>query len=429
MLKLSVIIWALMAAPGYAEVISWPQVKADALAHAEDLAINRVEQAIIHTQTREAKAEYHPQIRLRASVERLENLDKQQALPPITVVGNSSFVNQSLFQASPGATVNLTLWDGGQRKRRIQETRHRLSQKTEAGYTQQRDILLKALSAYTEALHAQTRKAYLIKLIKGYDTLAATTKRLYDAGLIRKTDLADVALESYSAKEDLARAEQDLTQALIQLGHWTHMSYDPTALELDPLNGAVTVTIQPEQLPEFRQYTEAMHEKTVEIERLKRERWAPVVNGYANLSLYGRNNDRLFQALRDTDFTNLTVGVTAQWLVWDGHRLSAQIDRAKLEKERLALLRTQAVREVMTQQAVEAAKSAQLVVSAKINTMNERENTQELWLRLGQQKLVAKTDVLKQWIAKQRDALQLALTQHEQAASVQRLQCYEVGLR
>jgi outer membrane protein TolC len=415
-----------------AATLSWEQVKAEAIANAEDMAINRTDQAITLTETKEAKSDYYPQIRLRASIEHVESLQEQQRLPPIAVVGGTSIVGGTFTQVSPGATATWTLFDGGQRKRRVLASRQRLVQKEEASFVTERDLLLKALAAYTDSLNAQIRREHYQSLHNVYDALMVATKRLFEAGLIRKTEIATTALDLYATKEALAKADADWKIALTQLTTATHVFYDADNTEIEPWLEPVTLDTAPlpDELPEFRQYMASIKEKEIEIERLKRERWSPTITAYSNLNLYGRDNDKITRALNNVQFTNLTIGVTAQWTLFDGFKLSAQTERLALEKVRLLQERDKATRLVLRDRALAEAnyKAAQQLQVAQEETKEIWALNANIWDRLDAQQLVRHTDALKQRLAQEKDTLNQKLSRLEQMAAGQRLACYTVGV-
>jgi outer membrane protein len=325
---LRLILLAALAAPGLQglESLTLEEAIHRALADNPDarIAASRIEAA--EGSLVQAKAAFQPQVRVQSGYVVTNQ--------PVSVFGMA--LNQQSFSPAldfndvpyadnwaTGAIVTMPIYAGGRNvagrdaaQKMLEATQHRAESVRE---------LLPLEVTKTFLLIHKTRaliQAAQASVTAFESNLKLSQKRL-DAGTALKTDALDIEVQLLKAREDLARTENAnlLTRhALSNLLGLENSEVDASAsvprLEVPPAD-------QAPQRPEILA-AESMAQSAAAHLRQANAGWKPSVNAFGSAE---HNRGAKF----DGSGTNYTVGVMAQWNLWDGKLTRGRVTEAEAE--------------------------------------------------------------------------------------------------
>lgn len=309
-----------------AETLSLSQAISRALADSPDarIAASRIEGS--RAMLTQARAAFQPQVRVQSGYIRTNQ--------PVSVFGMA--LNQRRFSPGlnfndvpdadnwmSGATLTLPLYAGG---------------KNVAG----RDAALAALSAsqhgaaaVRQVLAFEVTRTFLMihktralieaaqAAVGSFESNLKLSEKRIEAGTALKTDALDLELRLAEAREDLARTKNANTltrQSLAMLLGMETGEVDASASlpQLQAPSSSQTAS-RPEVLA-----TESVAQAAAARIRQAAAGWKPSVNAFGSTE---HNRGGKF----DGNGTNYTVGVMAQWDVWDGNLTRGRVNEAEAD--------------------------------------------------------------------------------------------------
>lgn len=311
------------------------------LRHSYDLRMSAVDIGISHTQLKEARSAYFPTISARFNSQYTKDLTNTTS-PQVTAIGETILVQNTFFQDSFSLSASLNLYDFGTRENKVLIAATDIPLK-EAIYKQSvRDTKITALQTYRDLLTISSELSSKVQILTLYKDLALTTERLFDAGLASKVDVSDQAIKVVKIVDEIDNLKLKMSTLLQDLTLLTGERYEADNLELNPLPGETgekdkTDGFDLTASPEHRIYRFALEKKQAESNVLKRELLYPQFSLYSNYILYGQDPSSYKASYGDLKERNFYVGLVATIPLFDGLKNSAQIERAKLEIDRLRI--------------------------------------------------------------------------------------------
>ena len=417
-------------------LLSWDDVVRETLNNAIDLRIIEVEKESKEAAKGEALAEYLPQVNLAASLEYVDDLTDAQTTTGVTSVGDTFVLPLDINQSVASANLNWTLIDFGKRKAQLDITKSESVQKDYERNVTKKAILLEALSRYEDAFKQSHTLGNRQKITALRKQLLDVQNRLFTAGVVPKLEVADAAIANYRAEEELRTAERQAQEALTKLSGLTKQLYEPTVttlLTLPDMDAPVQPKtlmgkLQIESLPEYKFYSEAIKQKEREYDRIQRERWAPTISGYSSYVLFGSDADDPLSAVGQLSQSNLRVGLSARWTLFDGFRLKSQAKQAALEVERLKLMRQQKLDEWKNrvETAAHVAEDTQITLAMSQQTKALLQDKGVMVDRLSQQQLIDTKTQLEHQIEMLRHELSQELLLFEHRKAQKELELYQL---
>jgi outer membrane protein len=274
----------------------------------------------------QAKAAFQPQVRVQSGYVVTNQ--------PVSVFGMA--LNQQSFSPAldfndvphadnwaTGAIVTMPIYAGGRNvagrdaaQKMLEATQHRAESVRELLPLEvtKTFLLIHKTRALTQAAQAS---------VTAFESNLKLSQKRLDAGTALKTDALDIEVQLLKAREDLARTENAnlLTRhALSNLLGLENSEVDASAsvprLEVPPAD-------QAPQRPEILA-AESMAQSAAAHLRQANAGWKPSVNAFGSAE---HNRGAKF----DGSGTNYTVGVMAQWNLWDGKLTRGRVTEAEAE--------------------------------------------------------------------------------------------------
>ena len=390
------------------------------------LKIAQTDVGISRTGVTDARSEYFPKIQAQASFEYLKGLQNQPG--NVTSVGNTVLPYGTRFQNSVALSLNHTLTDFGVRSRKLKIAKQDVQVKVHAYDQQLRELKFKVVDAYSQALiRYKSFKANEAILLLNKD-IYQMKRRLYQAQAIPKVDMAEEAIALAQALDEIEVAKQQLAESLQALSALTHEPYDLAELELlefsdgelgnlPSFNEAVT--------PEAKAYDLQIRQKQLEVESLKRQ-YLPQVSLYSYYNFYGMDQDHWNQAIQNLGARTVSVGLSIHMPIFDGLKNHAAIQKAELEKQKLALEREEKLAELKTQaQVLESQAQAYSVqLKTKATILNKTQDKMSMLQRLSDEQVIEKSQSVKEHIQRIHRQLQVESSMIQAVAAKKKLQMF-----
>jgi outer membrane protein len=380
----------------FADEITLEGVIEKAVEQSRSVKIAALDVAISQTDIKAAKSDYYPTLRANINVEYLKGLQSQPQ--QVTSVGNTVLPYGTRFQNSVGTQFNQVLFDFGARKHKVAMSRYDAGSKTAIVDQTLRDLKSQVIEAYANAL--QSYKA----VIANQDMLAFAQesyqckKRLYQAGSITKVEMTDESIVVAQTLDEIQTAKEQLAQHLEKLSYYTRELYDLETLEIsDLVNEANDLRdLDLKKTPEARQYDDKIAQKTEEIAYLKRQN-LPQLSVYSYYNLYGVNQNSLGKSVTNLSQRTVSLGLSLGVPIFDGFKNRAAIQKAELEKQKLALQKEDALAQLDVQAKTyqEQMSNFGVQLQTKARILKRTQYKGELVTRLSEQQLVDKTKKLE----------------------------------
>jgi outer membrane protein len=416
--------WALVTPAALAQSLNLDDVLQAAVAQSYTLKIAKTDIRLSQKDVQAARADYFPQVSANLNTGYQKDLATQQN-SFTSVVGNQVLPTGSRFQNSVGFSVNQNLVDFGARSRKVQIAQKDVLSKVAQHDQGLRDLKLKLIELYTNALithrSIQAHQQVLTLAQKSYQM----KKRLYEAGTLSNVEVSTEALQVAQTLDQIETLKQQLAEHLQSLSYFTHEQYNQDDLQLADIAETVTpteVTFDPTNTPEARIYEMELAKKQQEIELLKRQT-LPQVSLYTSYYLYGANQDHWADSLKDMRQRMVSVGLSLQAPIFDGLKAKTAIDKARLEKEKLALQREEKLAALRHQVNVytNQVDGSGVQLKTRATIVNQSQDKVQMLNRLSEQKVVDQVQPIKEQIDQIYKHLELEKTTIEGVAALKKL--------
>lgn len=363
-----------------------------------ELKIAQMDIKINRTDVKAARAEYFPTIRATLNTEYLRDLEKE--FRPVTAVGNNVIPAGTRFQNSIGVSLNQSLIDFGSRKQKVAMAKQATNAKAAAYFQALRDLKIKVTDLYTDALISykalKANESMLALAQQGYQL----KKRLYQAGTTSNLDVAEEAIQVAQTLDNIQVHKDQLQQHLQNLGYFTHESYNLAATELADLRDEPDKQPAPVNVgasPEARMYDALISQKKSEVAYLKRQ-YLPQVSLYSYYNLYGFDADQWSKSIANLSQRTVSLGVSIALPIFDGLKNHAAIQKAELEREKLALQKAEKLAQLQHQanQYVAQVEGYSVQLQTKARILNKAQDKLTMVNRLSEQQLVEQSRAIKE---------------------------------
>ncbi len=352
------------------------------------------EQAIAQAGVARARASYLPTLQVQEIYTRTND--------PIGVFGTK--LSQGRFSAqdfsvatltSPTAVSNFhstvslsqSLYAGGRTSAALAQARLQYQASSSRSHRQRQEVIFATTSRYYQVLLAQKKIAVLSAAIATAQEIARVAQQRFDNGLVVKADVLSAAVRRAALNEQHIVATHQLTLAQARLNEAMGVGLDTTWGIDDRLvrcGGTLSTVADLEQQalahrPDYQQLAfdeQAQHH----VMSQARAAFLPTIRAVASYDLHHPN----FPA-RGRD--NWSVGVVAQWNLFNGGADAAGVAEATAGLRRIQALRTQATsriklevrearatlqgayeRSVVAEQAVSEAEAAMQIATDRYQT-------------------------------------------------------------
>ena len=184
--------------------------------------------------------------------------------------------------------------------------------------------------------------------------------RMFKAGMNSKLTVMYEALKIAKTKNEIENSKIELKNTLEDLAYYTKQDYNLNGLNfrnIDDTDGAddyiveissnnviksevkknqFDFTFDPYLTDESRYYDLEIDKKKSELSILKRQLF-PSFRFYTGYSLYGQNPNNYYSSVQNIGQRSLVIGVSSQYVFFDGFKNRANREKTKLEIQKLQL--------------------------------------------------------------------------------------------
>lgn len=328
-----------------ADVLSYDTVVEQALNNSHDIRMSRLDIGISEASLKRAYSLYYPTIKAQWNTEYVRDLS--DGTYQVTAVGNTVLVQNTMYQSSLLLAGNYNLFDFGATGKRVSIAESDVSVRKEAYLQAVRDIKLKVLEIYSGLLTSTRELETKRELLTLYKELALTKERLYKAGRISKVEMVDDAVKAIRIVDDIDMLKLKTTALLKDLSLYTGATYNGafTIRDLAEPAGSQGVPFDVSNTPESRIYALEINKKESELDAMKNELY-PRLGLYSNYIWYANHDNEYDTTARYIKPRNWFIGIAATVTLFEGFKSNAEIEKTKLEIDRLKVEKARKLAEV-----------------------------------------------------------------------------------
>jgi outer membrane protein TolC len=314
-------------------------------------------------------------------------------------VGETILVENTLFQNSLSLSASINLYDFGTRENRILIAEKDVPLKQALLVQSVRDTKIRVVEIYRDLLILVNDFASNKQLLTLYKELSLTKERLYDAGLISRLEVSDEAIRVVKIIDQMDRLLLKISGTLKDLAYLTGESYAAEGLELAHFKEEEqeSSSFNLSGSPEYRIYEMALQKKKTELDILKKEMYLPRFGIYSNYIFYGQDPNSYAVSWGDVRARSFNIGLVASVAIFDGFKNNAQIERVRIEIERLKVERDKKLFELVNrhEKLKEESRMLRKTLSNQQELMTRTEEGLSMLSRLAERRIVEHVEFLK----------------------------------
>lgn len=342
----------------YATEISYRDTLKAAIDNSFDLKMSQAEIGISRAQLKSVRADWYPTLSLQFNTE--YNKDLTDGKGTYAYAGNTMITPFTQFRDMLYLTLSYNLLDFGIQGKKVHIAKQELKQKEISYNMQLKDLKLKILDLYTKAQQYSNSITTKTEILKLYENIFTNKERMFSAGINNKLTVMDEAVKIARTKNDIENSRIELQHTLEDLTYYTKQEYNSEKLDfknidesnresnlIEDSNPANVIkseiridnydfNFDPNLTDESKYYDLEIDKKKAELSILKRQ-LLPSFRFYTGYSLYGQNPNNYYSSLQDVGQRSLVIGISSQYVFFDGFKNLANREKTKLEIEKLQI--------------------------------------------------------------------------------------------
>ncbi|OPX96996.1 MAG: outer membrane channel protein [Syntrophorhabdus sp. PtaB.Bin006] len=381
-----------------AQVLDYDTVTEKALRYAHDIRMSRLDIDISRSALKSAYSLYYPTISARWNTEYVKDLTDGTA--QVNAVGNTVFVQNTLYQSAFMFVGNYNLFDFGVAQKKVFMAERDVHEKKNIHKQSVRDIKLKVLNTYSNLLACHEELETKKELLKLSKELSLIKERLFVAGTISRIDMVNEALKTIKIVDEIDNLAARLKGLLEDLSFLTGEDYSAEGMKVSRFRGHeedFKDTFNPENTPESRIYDLEIEKKKAELQALQRG-LLPQLALYSSYVWYGSHPSEFDTSAQQVRSRSFSVGLSITVPLFEGFKTPAEVEKVRLEMERLALEKGKKLAELSNRYAKlrETRKAYAQSVANQQGMMMQVEEKLDMVQRLAEQKAIEWADFLNQ---------------------------------
>ncbi len=407
---LSILANLFLAVCSFSEPVDFETVLMKAVDYSHDIKMSRLDINISQASLTKARSAYYPAIRAQWNTEYARDLTGGTYYQS-NYIGGNVFVQNTMYQSSMllGGTYNL--FSFGATAKRVGIARNDVDVKRSMHSQTIRDIKRNVLKIYANLNTSYRELDIKGQLLAIYRELSRVKARLHKAGTVSKVEAVDHALKVTKTVDEIETIKLKMAGSLSDLSFYTGDAYTVESFEMNDLD---EVSVPEEdrfdinKTPESRMYGLEIEKKNAEIDALKRELY-PKIDVYSNYIWYGSDETASGESARSLRPRNFVIGLVATMYLFEGFKSMADIDKAKIESERLKLEKARKLLDLSRAHAklVEEKKIRTLGIANQTDMLRQVNEKLAMIERMFQQKVVGRTEYLNQKVELLEQSLEL----------------------
>lgn len=319
-----------------------------------DLKMSALDIGISKAQLKAVRADWYPSLSMQFNSE--YNKDLMNGRGTFAYAGNTMITPYTQFRDMLYMTLSYNLLDFGIQGKKVHIAKQEITQK-EINYNMQlRDLKLRILELYSKVEQHNNAINTKSEILSLYKNMFTNKERMYKAGMNDKLSVMDEAVKIAKTQNDIENSKLELKNALEDLSYYTKNDYEISNLYVHSVNSEPEpniVEVSSKNIieteinktdynfsfdsylsDEAKYYNLEIDKKKSELSILKRQ-LLPTFRFYAGYSLYGQNPNNYYSSLQDIGQRSFVVGISSQYVFFDGFKNRANREKTKLEIEKL----------------------------------------------------------------------------------------------
>lgn len=319
-----------------------------------DLKMSALDIGISKAQLKAVRADWYPSLSMQFNTE--YNKDLMNGRGTFAYAGNTMITPYTQFRDMLYMTLSYNLLDFGIQGKKVHIAKQEITQK-EINYNMQlRDLKLRILELYSKVEQHNNAINTKSEILSLYKNMFTNKERMYKAGMNDKLSVMDEAVKIAKTQNDIENSKLELKNALEDLSYYTKNDYEISNLYVHSVNSEPEpniVEVSSKNIieteinktdynfsfdsylsDEAKYYDLEIDKKKSELSILKRQ-LLPTFRFYAGYSLYGQNPNNYYSSLQDIGQRSFVVGISSQYVFFDGFKNRANREKTKLEIEKL----------------------------------------------------------------------------------------------
>lgn len=319
-----------------------------------DLKMSALDTGISKAQLKAVRADWYPSLSMQFNSE--YNKDLMNGRGTFAYAGNTMITPYTQFRDMLYMTLSYNLLDFGIQGKKVHIAKQEITQK-EINYNMQlRDLKLRILELYSKVEQHNNAINTKSEILSLYKNMFTNKERMYKAEMNDKLSVMDEAVKIAKTQNDIENSKLELKNALEDLSYYTKNDYEISNLYVHSVNSEPEpniVEVSSKNIieteinktdynfsfdsylsDEAKYYNLEIDKKKSELSILKRQ-LLPTFRFYAGYSLYGQNPNNYYSSLQDIGQRSFVVGISSQYVFFDGFKNRANREKTKLEIEKL----------------------------------------------------------------------------------------------
>lgn len=321
-----------------------------------DLKMSQLDIGISKAQLKSVRADWYPSLSMQFNTE--YNKDLTNGRGSYAYAGNTMITPYTQFRDMLYLTISYNLFDFGVQGKKVHIAKQELAQK-EINYNMQlRDLKLKILELYGKIEQHNNAINTKSEILSLYKNMFSNKERMFKAGINDKLSVMDEAVKIAKTQNEIENSKLELKNALEDLTYYTKNNYNISNLSVQSINmeeqddknivsisskniieseinkNKYNLNFDPYTTDEAKYYDLEIDKKKSELSILKRQLF-PSFRFYTGYSLYGQNPHNYYSSIQDISQRSFVVGISSQYVFFDGFKNRANREKTKLEIEKL----------------------------------------------------------------------------------------------
>lgn len=339
-----------------AEEITYKDTLNAAINNSFDLKMSQLDIGISKAQLKSVRADWYPSLSMQFNTE--YNKDLTNGRGSYAYAGNTMITPYTQFRDMLYLTISYNLFDFGVQGKKVHIAKQELAQK-EINYNMQlRDLKLKILELYEKIEQNNNAINTKSEILSLYKNMFSNKERMFKAGINDKLSVMDEAVKIAKTQNEIENSKLELKNALEDLTYYTKNNYNISNLSVQSINmeehddknivsisskniieseinkNEYNLNFDPYTTDEAKYYDLEIDKKKSELSILKRQLF-PSFRFYTGYSLYGQNPHNYYSSIQDISQRSFVVGISSQYVFFDGFKNRANREKTKLEIEKL----------------------------------------------------------------------------------------------
>lgn len=363
-LYLTIIFFFILQINTFAVEISYQDTLKAAIDNSFDLKMSEVDIGISKAQLKAVRADWYPTLSMQFNTE--YNRDLTGGRGSYAYAGNTMITPFTQFRDMLYLTLSYNLFDFGVQGKKVHIAKQELAQKEINYNLQLKDLKLKILDLYSKAQQHNNTINTKSEILSLYQNMFTNKERMFRAGMDNKLSVMDEAVKIAKTQNEIESSKRELKNTLQDLSYYTKNEYDISGLnvksidekpdeeyseddEINIIEISATDVIEseinkteynlsfnPTFSDEAKYYDLEIDKKKSELSILKRQ-LLPSFRFYAGYALYGQNPNNYWNSVQDIGQRSFVVGISSQYVFFDGFKNRANREKTKLEIQKLQI--------------------------------------------------------------------------------------------